>query len=94
MLSMILEQFRQIVDNKGLNDISKIGLLKFSEIRNHTVILSDQTLKNIGRNPIVDCERNGEIEKNRKKQKRNEQKEWKRVEKNRIEKARKEQYRK
>ena len=55
--------------------------------------------KNIGRNPIVDCERNGEIEKNRKKQKRiqrnrKEQKEWKRVEKNRIEKARKEQYRK
>ena len=50
--------------------------------------------KNIGRNPIVDCERNGEIEKNRKKQKRIERMEKSRKEQNRIEKARKEQYRK
>ena len=54
-------------------------------------------VKNIGRNPIVDCERNGEIEKNRKKQKRierNRKNRKNRKEQNRIEKARKEQYRK
>ena len=45
--------------------------------------------KNIGRKPIVDCERNGERqnEKNRKEQKRIEKK---RIEKKRMEKNRKE----
>ena len=39
-------------------------------------------MKNIGRNPIVDCERNGERQNEKGK------KEWKRIEKARIEQKR------
>ena len=61
---------------------------KFTHFENQLKLIGVQSnIKNIGRNPIVDCERNGEIEKNRKKQKR--------IERNRKNKKnRKEQNRK
>ena len=47
------------------SDGSLISDLLSSTFKTRPVLISQK--KNIGRNPIVDCERNGEIEKNRKK---------------------------
>ena len=40
---------------------------EINDMNSHFIYNVHTIPKNIGRNPIVDCERNGEIEKNRKK---------------------------